>query len=423
LGGTVVSSAGNLSGGTINNSGTLNVTGGAFGNATTTFNQSGTSSVSNGATNSVGNLNVNGGTLNLATASDKLSVNKDYNNANFGTGNSFNRLANVTGSGAIIAAGDAKQGLTGNIVGGGTTNGNATLLALNTHVGVSVTQNYQVVNTGTTGPDIRGAIQTGAPGGGNITDARLTGSGVNASNYTGGSGLATGANTGNLSVTFTGATVGALSGQSVQIVDNFGDSQNLAITGTAYNYADAALKLNTGSSSSGSGLGLSPDGTAATTYTLNLGHWAVGSGTVNAYFNELNIPTIADLLGGTWGSTGSTGSLALSFTGLNDITGVNRIVGGGSSSSLSGFSVSTSSVGTFAGTATFTWDGFNANINGGWTGTSSGQGISKTIVLNITGDVYNPGAGSIPEPGILGLFGTASALAWLNLRRRKTVKA
>jgi hypothetical protein len=51
------------------------------------------------------------GSLNLG--SQNLTVSSSYSNANFGTGNSFNKLANVTGAGEILAAGDVAQAVTG----------------------------------------------------------------------------------------------------------------------------------------------------------------------------------------------------------------------------------------------------------------------------------------------------------------------
>jgi len=92
----------------------------------------------------VGNL-ITAGTLALADRT--ITVHSDYNNANFGVGDAFNRRANVTTSGAgnrIIAAGDANQGLSG----AGVTNGNTTAATLtigNVRVG-SNTFTYNINN-------------------------------------------------------------------------------------------------------------------------------------------------------------------------------------------------------------------------------------------------------------------------------------
>ena len=118
------------------------------------------------------------GSLNLGT--HNFVVGLDYTNANFGTGNAFDPRANVSGAGLIQAAGNVVQTLTGSITGG--TTASATMAFGNVHVGDSNTFNYQVSNAGTTGPSLRGALQTLANGG-KITDARLSGAGVTASNF------------------------------------------------------------------------------------------------------------------------------------------------------------------------------------------------------------------------------------------------
>ena len=211
--------------------GTLTVTGGIAGSTgSVKIDSSGTLML--GAGSSAGTLIHNGaasGSLNLG--SNNITVFKDYQNASFGTGNSFNNRANVTGTGQILAAGatpGAAQTLSGNIV-GGTTSGNGVMNFGNVHVGSSVTQNYQIGNANSGGPDLRGAIQT-TVNGGNLTDARLSGSGVTAGNY---GPITFGGNSGNLAVTFNAASAGALSGQQVHVLNNFGNTnaQNLSITG------------------------------------------------------------------------------------------------------------------------------------------------------------------------------------------------
>jgi hypothetical protein len=52
-------------------------------------------------------LAVNG---NLALGGQNLTVSTAYTNANFGAGNNFNKLANVTGAGEILAAGNVALG-------------------------------------------------------------------------------------------------------------------------------------------------------------------------------------------------------------------------------------------------------------------------------------------------------------------------
>jgi hypothetical protein len=96
------------------------------------------------------------------------------------------------------------QNVTGDVTGG--TTATASMTFGNVHVGDVVTRNYRIANVGTSGPSLRGAIQTSVNGG-NITDARLSGSGVTASNF---GPIATGADSGNQTVTFTASSAGAL---------------------------------------------------------------------------------------------------------------------------------------------------------------------------------------------------------------------
>ena len=215
-----------------NNSGTLNLNAGTMRFVSGTQGPVGTINVASGATyqhdaaSTAGVVNT-AGTLNVAASA--LTVSGDYNNANFGTGNAFNRRANVVTTGAgnrLVAAGDANQGITG----AGVLNGNTatpTLTIGNVHVG-STTYSYHIANTGSTGPVLRGAIQTSVNGG-NITDPRLSGSGVTAGNW---GPLATG---GSLSrdVVITVAAAGSLAplaGQSVAIVNNFDNTRSQVVT-------------------------------------------------------------------------------------------------------------------------------------------------------------------------------------------------
>ncbi len=52
----------------------------------------------------------------------------------------------------------------------------------NIHVGDVASRQFAIANTGTSGPALRGALQTSVNGG-NLTDARLSGSGVTAGNF------------------------------------------------------------------------------------------------------------------------------------------------------------------------------------------------------------------------------------------------
>ncbi len=112
----------------------------------------------------------------------------------------------------------------------------------NIHVGDAPALNYQIANINpAAGPSLRGAIQT-VVGGANLTDARLSGAGVTAANF---GPIANGGNSGNLAVTFTGSTAGALSGQQIGIVNNFDNvaDQILQLTGAAYRYANPTAHM------------------------------------------------------------------------------------------------------------------------------------------------------------------------------------
>ena len=106
------------------------------------------------------------------------------------------------------------QAITGANVSNGNT-ANATLTLGNVRVGATNFY-YRIANTGTTGPSLRGAIQTNVNGD-SLSGARLGGVGVTAGNYnTGGPG----SNTGDLAVTFTAASAGALgplTGQAINL--------------------------------------------------------------------------------------------------------------------------------------------------------------------------------------------------------------
>ena len=173
-----------------------------------------------------------------------LTINRDYTNSAFSTGNSFNRLANVTATekGKIVAS--TTTGTNSNastfqqlsVDGAAKTSGATTLAMGNIHVGSTVSKSYVIYdNAGTGGVTLRGAIK------GNL-NAQLDGSGADVVNSSW-TALAGAVPSGvSKTVVFAGTTAGALSGQSVTIVNNFENtnSQKLNITGAAYNLAAAS---------------------------------------------------------------------------------------------------------------------------------------------------------------------------------------
>jgi hypothetical protein len=191
------------------NSGTLAFSQGLQGTTgNVTIASGATLDVSAGANGSTASTLADNGVLVLGT--NNFTISTDYTNASFGTGNSFSPRASVQGTGQLLAAGNTGQSLTGDVIAG--TTGTATLALGNVHIGGTSTKVFAINNTGTSGPSLRGAIQTGTNGG-SITDSRLTGSGVTAANF---GPLASGSSTGNFTVAFTGTSAGALTGQTIR---------------------------------------------------------------------------------------------------------------------------------------------------------------------------------------------------------------
>ena len=297
-----------------NNSGTLNIDAGTMRFTSGTQGPTGTIRVASGATyqhdavSTVGNLNTAGATV-LSTRN--LTVFGDYNNANFGVGNAFNARANVTGTGLIVAAGTpaTAQVLSGaalpagsSLAGGSTAT--PTLTLGNMRVGAN-NFSYQIANNNSGGPALRGALQT-TVGGANITDARLSGSGVTAANF----GPIAAGSSASFNVSFNAAAAGALvplTGQVIRVANNFDNvaEQNMAIVlgAGAAAYQLAAGQLNTAA--------------------LNFGTVQVGQSVQRA----LSITNIAT------GAAGFVEDLNARF-GASSGTGANLISGSGSLANL-----------------------------------------------------------------------------------------
>ena len=238
------------------NSGTVNIDAGTMRFVSGTQGTTGAFRVASGATfqhdavSSVGSL-ITAGTT--ALSNRNLTVFGDYDNANFGVGNAFNARANVTGTGLINAAGTPATAQVlaganlpiGSSLTGGTT-ATPTLTIGNVRVGDNLL-GYQIANNNAGGPALRGAIQT-TVGGANISDPRLSGSGVTAANF---GPIAAGQSAG-FNVNFNAASAGVLApltGQVVRVANNFDNvaEQNLSIVlgAGAAAYQLAAGQLNT----------------------------------------------------------------------------------------------------------------------------------------------------------------------------------
>lgn len=260
-----------------NNTGTVNVNGGTMQFAS--LQGTGTLHIAAGgiaradaAPSTVGTLNHQGGAASLILGTRTITVSQDYDNAAFGTGNAFDRRANVSTSGTgvrIVAAGNVDQALSGALVGGDTTVTPSLVLG-NVHVGTTAF-GYSIGNVGTTGPALRGAVQTSV-GGASITDARLGGSGVTAGNWGPvgpGASLAQG-------VEFTVASAGVyapITDQAVRIVNNFDNTRSQLLTigsaaGAAAYYLAQAQTITPSVINLGSARVGDPGGATSATLTI-----------------------------------------------------------------------------------------------------------------------------------------------------------
>ncbi|MCU0781182.1 MAG: choice-of-anchor D domain-containing protein, partial [Akkermansiaceae bacterium] len=306
----------------------------------------------------------------LALGAKTFSVGLDYTNANWGTGNTFNPRANVTGAGGILAVGGTGQTLAGDLTGG--SSATPVMSFGNVHVGDSRVRNYRINNTGGSGALLRGALQT-TVNGGNLNDPRLAGAGVTAGNF---GPLAPGGNSGNLPVTFNATTAGPLSGQAVRILNNFDNvaNQTLSITGTAYRYAAPGAHTPEPVTFGNFHVGHAPQPSR----NLTISNTAAADG----YSESLN----ASIGSPTGGVTTNGGSI----TGL---------VAGSSNSTALAVGISTATAGAKNGTATI-------SLASNGTG-SSGLGTTTlpSQTAQVTGAVYRYASPLLPG-GTTVNFGT-----------------
>ena len=383
---------------TVTNNGLLHANGGtltvsnAF-NGTGTARTSGTGQLNVGVNSTVGILQNNGTTasaLNLGTRT--ITVSSDYDNASFGTGNAFNKRANVAGTGQILAAGNTAQAITGATVTNGAT-ASPTLTIGNVHVGTT-TYNYQVANSGTSGPAIRGAIQTSVNGG-NITDSRLSGSGVTSSNY---GPVATGSDSGNLGVTFTAGTAGALSalsGQAVHIANNFS------------NVAEQTLSIVTGAGAAAYNLAAGN----ATPSPITFANAHVGDTRTQAItvMNTAPSGSFTERLDASFGVNGGNAS--------NNGGSISLLAAGASNNSALTASLNTSAAGARSGTVTINYTSDGSGTSGlGLTGAGS-----QTI--NVSGNVYNYATSSLIGPISFGVRHVGDGIITQNISVSNTAAA
>ena len=304
----------------------------------------------------------------LTMNTGNLTISSDYTNLGAGTGNSFNRRAGVTGAGQIVAGGNVSQVITGSGVTGGAST-NATLTLGNVRVGAN-TFNVQIGNAGTTGPTLRGAIQTNVNGG-NLTDARLSGAAVTASNYNAG---AAAGNSGNLGVTFTAAGAGALAPLTGQVVNLHSNFNNIADQKLNISLAGGAAAYNAAVGST-------------TPTPVQLANQRVGGSLTQALTvnNTAAAGAFSEDLRATFGA--STGAVA------HNGGSINTLVAGGSNASAMNVSVNTATSGAKTGSVTINYD-----TTGTVGGVSNGLGLAganPAQVINVSGNVYQAAAGQL----------------------------
>ncbi len=221
----------------------------------------------------------------------------------------------------------------------------------NVHVGDSSTLNFQIANTGFTGPALRGAIQTAANGG-NITDSRISGTGATAGNF---GPIATGANSGDLGVTYTASSAGSLSGQIIHVENNFDNvaGSDIAITGAAYRLAAPSV----------------------TPSPVNFGIVHVG----DSVSQNLTLTNTAPADGF---SEKLNASFSSSGTGINTSGSVTGLVAGGSDSSSLAISLDTSSAGIIADSTFLAFVSDGAGTSGLGTTALTGAEIAVTAQVN-----------------------------------------
>ncbi|HNT37983.1 MAG TPA: choice-of-anchor D domain-containing protein [Rubrivivax sp.] len=358
----------------VQNNGTIGANGG-FVNANAGFSGTGTAITTGtgvlkiGAASTVGTLINDGSAAGaLALGSNNLTVSGDYTSANWGSGNGFNSRANVSGSGQILAGGDAAQVISGAGVTGGNT-ANATLTLGSMRVGAN-TFTYRIGNAGSSGPTLRGAIQT-TVNGGNISDARLSGSGVTAANYNAG---APGGNSGDLAVTFTAASAGTLAPLGGQVLnlrsnfDNIADQKlNIVLAGGAAAY-NAAVG-------------------AATPDPVVIANQRVGGSASQALTvsNTAAAGAFSEDLRASFGSN--------SGAATNNGGSINALLAGSSDSSSLRVGVDTSSAGSKSGSVTL-----NYQTTGTVGGVSNGlalAGANAPQTINVSGHVYQAASGQL----------------------------
>ena len=343
----------------IANTGSVTGTGGTLATQTITgtsgavmSNAGGIIDISAGASNSTaGSLVLNGG-MGLGTRS--ITVTGNYANAAFGSGNAFNNHANVTGSGQILAA-NATMDLSGPLLSGNVIN------LGNVRAGGSSATTLTITNNGTL-TDLVGAVKNSNAPGIALTGADWT---ANA-----GGGFAT------VGVSFTGLTAGALTGQTLDVVNNFDNVayKTIGVTGNVYQVANPII--NNASS------------------FINVGPVLVGTSVTQAL--SISNSQVAGAVGFQEGLNASWGS----FTG-NAIAGaigsITNLAAGATNSNNMVLTFDTTTAGSKSGSIAVLLATNGTGTSGlGTLGLpTQNLAVSSTV---ITGTVLNPAVATIVSP-------------------------
>ena len=342
--------------------GTVNVGVALSGSGALQVDSTGAMNLANGAkSQNTLSMGATGAALNLGTGN--LTLNNNYTNAAAGAGNSFNRRAGVTGTGLIVAGGNAAQVISGSAVSGGATT-NATLTIGNVRVGAH-NLNYAIGASGTAGPMLRGALQTSVNGA-NLSDSRLSGTGVTANNYNAGAPTGSGETR---TVTFSVASAGAIAPLNGQVLNLRSNFENIADQKLNIVLGAGAAAFNVaGGTATPSPVQLAAQRVAGTLSTvLNVSNTAAAG----VFSEDLNA-SFSSFTGAATGSGSIAGRLAgSSNTGLGSMS-----VG-----------VDTATSGVKTGTATLAYESAGA-VNGA----SNGLGVLAvgTQVVTVNGNVYAP---------------------------------
>ncbi|MEM7078889.1 MAG: choice-of-anchor D domain-containing protein [Pseudomonadota bacterium] len=338
--------------------GNLNLANGVNGGGTVEIES--VSSMTIGAASSAGNLIHSGDDLNLNA--NNIEVSNDYDNANFGTGNSFDRRANVSGSGQINAVAGTSQNLTGDVA--ATANPDVFTLSLgNVREGATVSADFQVQNDGT-GAQLRGAVQNTNAGGFNVAETDFV--------------LGTGASTGNINVSLTGGSTGGAMTGTIDVVNNFDNvaDQQITLTNTT------VFELAEGST---------------TTSTIDFGNYRVGSGGASADVDATNLTTSAFGEGLQVNLTNDS----TSGVSLTNNSGDGALIGAGDTRANA---VSVSHDGTQAGNigGSFTMD-FQSDGTG-TSGFTNDVDVGNDATINVIGQGFVTASGQIDTANLN--FGT-----------------